>query len=436
MSFPRVWIRLLLDRPARIRDIAKSCPEFGDHQSAMFQVAPGVVARFLARPLDEATRIACGVTGDARAVLDLSGGELGYLRQGKCSPDPLENARARLAVESSDDDVPELARVRAVMRAALRAAPHAESIAIPEARASFSREEFLERSESNDNLRHIPGRTTLTALERDQAGRWLQTQGNILYGVPEVGFLTIDYSDPMDAMSVIRPLEADMKTWGYAPPEGEIVMGDWRVSRQGVGVWLEPCDAGTDVLVESRHANYQASFASIARNQFKAMPIVQAHTWNDGDAAPRHRVDVMVCDDGARLLTTNGVGFRARPGFAMDEHGCIEIYTVGPNEGPRIARVLTALAECTYSSPQPFRFFDRMPFPEPIGNIAGLILAPRFKLVAMQDHTVTWCLAVPITVEELDNIRRGIHSGEQLIDTIDTEDRWPAIAERWSPLAS
>jgi hypothetical protein len=167
------------------------------------------------------------------------------------------------------------------------------------------------------------------------------------------------------------------------------------------------------------------------------MPMFQAGTWDERCASPRHRVDVMVCGDGSSLMTTNGVGFRTRPGFTMEENGCIEVYALVSRDGPRIARVLTALAECTHVAAEehPFHFYDRMPFPEPMAGIAGVVLAPRFDLMALESHRVTWCAAVPITVAELDAIRRGDHSGEDLVKSIDDDERWQAISDRWAALA-
>lgn len=295
--FPRPWVRLLLDDPAGMRRIAATCPEFAELQTkpALCSVGPGVLARLTIGPLDPATARACYPDGapDVGAILDLSGGDpTDDTRLGCRAPDPTLNRMAReyaanmrmLLRNPADpddlDDPPSLARVRAVVRAAVRVAEHAMGVVVPEARTSYTVPDFVERSDRNDDLQSIPGRLTLTAYKVNRTGSWLQSQGNIVYALPEVG-VCLRVFDPKYAAEVVNALISDMQTWAYAPPEGEELelLGErWRVSRAGVGVWLvaERDHQSADACEASRHANYQASFSTIAQQQFAAMHFVDA----------------------------------------------------------------------------------------------------------------------------------------------------------------
>jgi hypothetical protein len=85
---------------------------------------------------------------------------------------------------------------------------------------------------------------------------------------------------------------------------------------------------------------------------------------------------------------------------------------------------------------RPFNFYDRRPFPEPIGDIAGLLLAPRLAVSPLEGHLITWCLAVPSTAKEFRKLRDGHLTAIKLIEDIDDRDAWTSIMKRWQALAA
>src|SRR5215470_13916513 len=100
-AFPRTWITLLLESADAMERIAASAPAFREYASApsLFQVAPGVLARFMNAPPARATLLphfGASELPRAGATLELSGGDPETdLRTGRCSPNPLENDQAR-----------------------------------------------------------------------------------------------------------------------------------------------------------------------------------------------------------------------------------------------------------------------------------------------------------------------------------------------------
>jgi hypothetical protein len=131
----------------------------------------------------------------------------------------------------------------------------------------------------------------------------VQTQGLVLYGLPELGLYALELRGPREAIAIIQGLSADMMTWGYAPPEGaELTVAGrpWRVSREGCGVWLDPADASASFLQQSRSANAHASLGALARAQLNAPRVIQGSVEPPGSPPP-----------GARRLEVRRVFFTA-----------------------------------------------------------------------------------------------------------------------------
>lgn len=326
--------------------------------------------------------------------------------------------------------------MRAVLTLARRAAPHAVAVVVPDARTGYSPAHFLERTrEDVRDTQRIAGETVLRTFDVDRAGRWVQTMGQVLYGLLELGLCVLELRSPQDALGILRELGADMMTWGYAPPEGEEVSVSgrrWGVSRAGLAVWLDPVGASPAFLQQSRAANAHATFGAIARAQLRATRLIQTYLNAEGSPAPLHSVDVLVRDDASYMLTTNGLSVRPRPGFQGDE-GRLEIFLETPAHGLPLAKVLNILAQMVFgASPErPVNLFDRLPFEEPMGDIAGFVLAPRADVTGFGWSIVTWCQAVPITPQELAQLRAGALTGRRIAAVLDTPDGRRALSSRW-----
>ncbi|WP_375758742.1 hypothetical protein [Corallococcus exercitus] len=284
-------------------------------------------------------------------------------------------------------------------------------------------------ADSNDYIAKLnPGPLWSYPLKR--ASGWIESSGLGGFGLPDIAMPTDPSRQQVFESTAYAIMQAMISNGPL--PIGTVFgskAGQFRVDAElSDAIWLQPTEAGLGSEAAARGracvGRKRALASLIGPHSHYHVPrsehhVAQEHFFLLGDEC---------------IAVTNGVSDAAqRGGQQEDENTHVEFAVHARRLGAWTHQVLAWMAQSfhAHNGARPFRLYDRVVPPAPMGGAAAVLLWPYGHLQPEPTRRVELWILLPLTAEELRQFRENPESQAQWIQERETQRDIDLIEQRW-----